>query len=237
VTLNTGAGNDAVNVGNPAGNLDDLQGALAVNGQGGTNAQTVNDQTTGGSRTYTLTATSLARGGAAPITFSGLNTLKVYGSWSGGNVFTVNGAPATTTVTLNGNGLSTALLGPNAATTWTITGADAGSLGGKLSFTDMQTLEGGIGNDTFKFLPGGSISGFIVGGGGTNKLDYTQAGTTPVVVDLAAASAPTSTGAPRAVSPASNPWPAIPRRATRCSAPTATRPGRYPPQAAARPGE
>jgi Ca2+-binding RTX toxin-like protein len=56
-------------------------------------------------------------------------------------------------------------------------------------FTDVQTLVGGSGNDTFRFLPAGSVSGIIVGSGGTNKLDYSLAGTTPAFVELSTAEA------------------------------------------------
>jgi Ca2+-binding RTX toxin-like protein len=60
---------------------------------------------------------------------------------------------------------------------WTITGADAGSLSfpgyGTVDFTACGNLWGGMANDLFLFQEGGSISGFVDGGGGThNMLDY-----------------------------------------------------------------
>src|SRR5262249_13308669 len=60
---------DKVNVGDAANTLDGIAGPLTVNGQGGTNALTVNDQGSGVGQTYTLTATTLNRSGAAAITY------------------------------------------------------------------------------------------------------------------------------------------------------------------------
>ena len=54
---------------------------------------------------------------------------------------------------------------------WTINGANAGSVDG-VQFTSFENLVGSAGNDTFTFLPGGSISGNVDGGAGTDTLDY-----------------------------------------------------------------
>jgi hypothetical protein len=183
-----GAGSDTFIVSPGAQNLDALAGPLTLTGGGGTNSLTLDDQGSGSAHGYTLTATTLARTGAGLVTYGGFSTLAVNGAASGGSVFVVSAAPAATTVTLNGGGGSNALFGPNAAQTWNVTGADAGNLGSKLLFTDIHDLVGGRGNDTFKFLPGGSISGIVAGGGGMNKLDYTMAGVS-AVVDLATAAA------------------------------------------------
>jgi hypothetical protein len=72
------------------------------------------------------------------------------------------------------------LTGPDA--NWTISGANAGSVNG-LTFSSFENLTGAAGNDTFAFQPGGSVSGNIDGGGGTNTLDY-SALTGPVSVNL-----------------------------------------------------
>src|SRR5207302_2055568 len=55
------------------------------------------------------------------------------------------------------------------------TGAGAGSVGA-ITFTAMQYLTGGAGNDTFAFGVGSSIAGKIDGGAGTNTLDDTHIG-------------------------------------------------------------
>lgn len=81
-----------------------------------------------------------------------------------------------------GSSSSDKIIGPNSATTWTLTGANAGSAGGT-SFSSFENLVGGSGADSFAFQNGGSISGNIDGGTGSNTLDY-SASSGPVTVDL-----------------------------------------------------
>jgi len=74
------------------------------------------------------------------------------------------------------------LVGPNVATLWSVTGTNAGSVGAD-TFTSFENLTGGTASDSFAFQPGGSVSGNIDGGGGTNTLDYSAlAG--PITVNL-----------------------------------------------------
>jgi hypothetical protein len=68
--------------------------------------------------------------------------------------------------------------------TWDISGANSGSVNG-LAFSSFENLTGGSGNDQFIFFPGGSISGNLDGGGGSNTLDY-SALSTPVTLNLQA---------------------------------------------------
>jgi hypothetical protein len=190
-TVNGGAANDTFTVSAAAKNLDGIAGPLTLNGGGGTaNAITLNDQNSGVAHTYTLNGdTSLARTGAATISYSGVKTVTVNGG-SGGNAFVVAAAPATTTATLNGGTGANTLTGPNAAETWTINGANKGTLGAKVPFTAMKNLVGGSLNDIFKFTGAGSVSGTVTGGGGTaNKLDY-SALAVAITVNLQTASAP-----------------------------------------------
>jgi hypothetical protein len=67
--------------------------------------------------------------------------------------------------------------------TFTITAANAGTVDGVLSFFAVQNLTGGGANNTFVFNDGTGLDGTILGGGGTNTLDY-SAYSTSVVVDL-----------------------------------------------------
>ena len=76
------------------------------------------------------------------------------------------------------------LVGPNLTNTWSITGANSGTVG-SFSFSGVENLTGGSGADTFHFSNGKSVSGKIDGGGGTNWLDYSSY-TTSVSVDLSA---------------------------------------------------
>lgn len=77
---------------------------------------------------------------------------------------------------------SDTLIGPNAATAWTITANDGGKAGA-VAFSAFENLTGGTLNDTFTFSNGNSVSGTIDGGGGINTLNY-AAYTTAVNVNL-----------------------------------------------------
>jgi len=81
-----------------------------------------------------------------------------------------------------GTGTTDTLLGANANSTWSIAGANAGTVGA-YSFAGFPNLTGGTGNSTFKFAAGASMTGTITGGGGTNTLDYSAYGS-PVTVNL-----------------------------------------------------
>ena len=81
-----------------------------------------------------------------------------------------------------GSGTDT-LVGPDGGATWQINGPDTGQLGAALTFSGMENLTGGSGDDQFEFSASGSISGSIDGNGGNNTLDFSQlAG--PITVNL-----------------------------------------------------
>ncbi len=84
--------------------------------------------------------------------------------------------------------------GPATDITWNLTGSGAGNLGGTtgLVFTNVESLVGGSGQDTFAFPAGVSFGGTIDGLGGSDTLDYST-WTDPVVVNLTMGSA-TGTG-------------------------------------------
>ncbi|HEV8251685.1 MAG TPA: hypothetical protein VGQ15_17070, partial [Gaiellaceae bacterium] len=68
-------------------------------------------------------------------------------------------------VSFEGGAGNDTLAGPAADATWTISGADAGSVG-DVAFSSVENLAGAAGNeDTFVFQDGSSISGTIEGGG------------------------------------------------------------------------
>ena len=85
------------------------------------------------------------------------------GQVSGGGIISL----AFTGVTkLAAGGPGDTLFGPAADSTWTVTGAGSGTVGG-LSFSGFEQLVGAADNrDQFVFEPGGSISGGIDGGPG-----------------------------------------------------------------------
>ncbi len=76
-----------------------------------------------------------------------------------------------TCIPLDGGGGSNTLVGPNAASTWTISGTNTGTLG-SVAFANVQNLVGGIANDTFAFQTGGNLAGTLDGSSGVNALDY-----------------------------------------------------------------
>ena len=79
------------------------------------------------------------------------------------------------------------LTGPSAASTFTITGSNTGTVAG-FNFNKFGTLIGGAGNDVFKFTGGALLSGGTNGGGGSNTLDYSTF-STQVNLNLATSSA------------------------------------------------
>jgi hypothetical protein len=91
-TVDIAGGYDTFNVGNAANRLDDVQGALTVQGGAGTNFLNVNDQGTTAPRQYSLTANTLTRSGAAQISYSGMTAFNLNGG-SG----TVNGTAGSST--------------------------------------------------------------------------------------------------------------------------------------------
>jgi Ca2+-binding RTX toxin-like protein len=82
-----------------------------------------------------------------------------------------------------GNGADTLLLSEPWHATWNITGANTGTLNNTTTFHNFENLTGSIGRDRFVFSPGATLSGFILGGGGWDTLDY-SAFRTPVTVNL-----------------------------------------------------
>jgi hypothetical protein len=144
LTVDTGAGNDTIDVGN-ADTLDDLLWPLQVNGGGGADTLTLNGQLDGAS-TYDVDSDLLlvhvpAR--SLSVRYSGMAGVVLDGSSAAANAFEVNRTPAGTSYTLNGgSGDDTFDLTPPAVNAG---GARLGALGGPV------TVGGGGGNDTLTF--------------------------------------------------------------------------------------
>ncbi len=90
-----------------------------------------------------------------------------------------------------GSAAPDSLQGPNAANTWSISGANTGNVGGA-GWSSFENLIGGTLSDTFVFADAAGVSGIINGGGNTDTLDY-AAYTTAITVNLASGAA-TGTG-------------------------------------------
>jgi hypothetical protein len=198
-TVNSGAGPGTINVGNAANRLDDIQGPLTVNGQGGTSTLNVTDQGSNTGKTYTLTPAQVSRTGGPVINYASIQTLVLNAANVGGNgnSITVNQTPAGATVTVQGGGTGTSITvngtgansnttvrgGPGGGNTITINGtgansrttADAGA-GGRNSINVWGN--GGGGSVTLVLLGGGGGMGpfplsqnVITVGSATNTLD------------------------------------------------------------------
>jgi filamentous hemagglutinin family protein len=89
--------------------------------------------------------------------------------------FSLAGASATS---INGGTGNNALTGDNVNTAWNITGNNAGNVSSGNSFTNIQTLVGGSGDDQFTLSATGSLSGSIDGGAGVNTITDNHIGTT-----------------------------------------------------------
>jgi hypothetical protein len=203
------SGNDTVTIGSLApslgGTVANIQGAVTVNNALGRTALIVDDSADSTGRTATLTNSALTGLAPAAINYvsTGLSSLAVYGG-NGNDTFKVGSPAPTMTVTLNGGGGANTLVGPNTTNTWQISSVNGGTLG-TISFSAIQKLVGGSGVDTFKFTPSGKVASIDGGGapaGQGDWLNYSAFPTNqPVTVNLATGSATgVNNGAPGAVS-------------------------------------
>src|SRR5262249_61200660 len=75
------------------------------------------------------------------------------------------------TLAYDGGAGSNTLRGSDSASTWNITGVDAGNLE-NVSFTSVGNLSGGTNQDTFSFSNNAGVTGAIDGGAGLDTLDW-----------------------------------------------------------------
>nr|MCU0981157.1 hypothetical protein [Pirellulaceae bacterium] len=76
ITINADGGDDNVNVGSLGNSLDSILGTVGVSGgAGATDALVINDQGDTDSNSYTITNTTVNRGGAAQVSYDTLETL------------------------------------------------------------------------------------------------------------------------------------------------------------------
>jgi filamentous hemagglutinin family protein len=200
LTVNAGAAADIINVGDSAATANQVTAAITVNGAGGNDTVNIRDDAQTGNFTYVVDSTNIARNGvnialssvqdvsiqaglgADAVTLNSTVTGNTTANGGAGNdTFTIVG-PLTGTVTLDGQGDTNTLEGPDAVTTWNITGSNSGTVAGA-TFANMQNLTGGTLNDTFVFGSGSQITGLIDGDTGTDLLDFSSYGT-PVVVTM-----------------------------------------------------
>ncbi len=136
-------------------------GLIQVLANAGIDTLTLNDQAATQGNTYTATLGTLACDGSVTIRHDAERVVVSAGS----------SATDTLAVGLEGDNL------------WKITGPNTGQVG-NLTFSGVESLVGGAGNDTFQFGPSGTLRGTIDGGAGSNWLDYSLR-TVGVSVNLA----------------------------------------------------
>ncbi len=190
--------------------------AFTLNGTLTSSNMTVNGD--GGNDSFTVAASSKANlnGGSGNVTFNlGGNGVVLTGSIVGGagtNTLTYASRAVAVSVNMTGAAAGTAtgisgtfsgitalvgssgsdtLTGTNATTAWVVSGANSGSITGGPSFWSFENLTGGSGADSFAFT-GGSVSGSIIGSGGSNTLNYSGISVT-VGVTMTGAAAGTAT--------------------------------------------
>ena len=104
---------------------------------------------------------------AQSVSPASLASLTVVGG-DGNDSFTIDAslASAGIPVTFDGGSGADTLYGPAVDSTWSITGAGSGSVGG-VAFTGFENLTGAAGNkDSFDFAASGSLTGMVEGGAG-----------------------------------------------------------------------
>jgi hypothetical protein len=178
VKVNGGVSSDTFNLGS-GNSLNTVQGALTVNGGGGTNTLIANDSSSASGQSYTLSSTQLTRSGIAAITYASLSAINATGS--GNDTLTLLTPVPTVATTFNGGSGINKLVGPNATTTWTVSGVNSGIVT-SVTFSNFQNLTGGSGNDTFNVTTStASLSGTLNGGAGANKISYATLGSSYLV--------------------------------------------------------
>ncbi len=152
LTINTGAGNDTINLGNAAGSLDGIIDDITINGQGGTDAINANDQNDGTDNSYTVAATTFTRTAMAVVTFGTMESLGL-NAGTGNDFIFASAAPFGLTINA---GPGNDGLDDGSAFADLINGGDGG-----------DCLDGAAGDDT---IDGGAGDDSILGGTGNNSL-------------------------------------------------------------------
>jgi streptogramin lyase len=182
-----GLGNDTFNVGDSANTLNGIQSHLFFQIANPGSQVILHDEGDAGNLNYTLahdpaiSPYNFVQRSNSPyyIVYSGpLKTLQL-NAGAGNDSFNVRTLPPTsTTAVLDGGASTNTLQGPNQNNNWQITAPNAGTLDTNIQFGNIQNLIGGTAKDTFAIRKplnsrfGGSLSGSINGGGGTDTLDY-----------------------------------------------------------------
>jgi hypothetical protein len=167
-TINGGSGNDELTAANgtnawviTSANAGTLNGATSFTQieklKGGSGTDTLTGPGTG--QTWTLTGGDT--GNVTGAAFSGMEDLV------GGTADDVFRLADSFGGSINGGGGNDTLLGANADSEFSITGANSGVVG-DATFSSVLNLHGGTQADLFRFSASGTLSGTVDGGGGSD---------------------------------------------------------------------
>lgn len=181
VTINGDAANDVITLAATTGS-----GTFTLNGNAGNDGISITGSgltatVNGGDNTDTLTGPATSN--VFSLTGSGSGTLvsNSVGSIGYSNIENLTGGTSTDTFTISGGSISGSIdgaggtdgiTGNNGINAWSITAGTSGTVTGVgTSFSNIENLTGGTGNDTFTFDNGAVWGSSIDGGNGTDVLD------------------------------------------------------------------
>ncbi len=162
-----------------------------------------------GAFTGSLTGSLDGGGGTNTILNHQSGDWQITGADSGtvnGTVFTnvsiLDGGAGIDTFTIDGGSISGSINGgdgndelvQNAAATFTVNGGDQGSATDVAAFTEIEALTGSDDNDSFEFLAGGSLTGMVSGGLGSDTLSRAGVDTTWTVNGMNSGAVPFAGG-------------------------------------------
>ena len=102
LTVQGGNGNDTFNISPTAQDLNNIQGAVSIQGGGGTNALNVFDNNNTTSATYSVTSLTVTRTGAAPISYDNQTQGLTLDGGSANDTYDIESTSAYTPVTVTG---------------------------------------------------------------------------------------------------------------------------------------
>ena len=203
VTINGGALSDTFNLGTAQHHINTLAGPLTLNGNGGTDSVTFDDAAEASAFGFTVTSSTVARGGMATVSYGTIETLTVSaGNVAGslGKLHNIESTAAGTQLTLNaGSGNDSVRLSPTSLVLGSIAGNVAlNGQGGTDALVGQDQNDGGnvvftitpttLSNDDSGTITYGTMESFTLNaGGGSSDIDlFGTAPGTPLIVNAGA---------------------------------------------------
>jgi Ca2+-binding RTX toxin-like protein len=148
LTVNAGAGDDTINVGNSVQKVSSINAVLTVNGGLGTDTLNVVNTVDSTASKGNLTSTQLTGlGMASGISYSGIETLAI-GLGSGADTFTIASTMVGTTTKLNSNGGADNVTVLTTSSVTTVNTGDGNDIVNIQAISAALTVNTSTGNDT-----------------------------------------------------------------------------------------